>query len=468
MQDFKHLTSKKRFSGFGFFRATTSSTGNRRISAKDERFPGYLRPPKGKRLERLKHLLVFFAVVLALTPVCMYVFNQAPRAAVSLTHWMKTFLPTSPTAAEAARNPAISTFGIASRLLDSATLEGEQLVARTPAGDTLHYTIQNSLQQRIHDFMADYKVPYGVVVAIEPATGRILAMTSYSSIDPEWSQNSFFDLYPMASLFKIVTASAALENGKMNPDTVIEFRGNSYSENPRYWEVSPRGKNNRMDVSNAMGKSINPVYGRVAADIAGKAFVLESIHKFGFNQSLLPGTPAKESQAAEPLSTHGLMRMGAGLDHDVKISPLHAAVMMAAIANGGKMMSPGLTDKVLNSGGTAKETHIPREIRQLVSPETASSLTRMLTSTVTNGTSRKAFHDRRGRPLLEVDIAAKTGSINGTDPRGHYSWFAAFAPVDNPQIALAALVINQDKWKIKSSQVGERALQEFFDRQGTP
>ena len=156
--------------------------------------------------------------------------------------------------------------------------------------------------------------------------------------------------------------------------------------------------------------------------------------------------------------------MGAGLDHEVKISPLHAALMMAAIANGGRMMSPGLTDKVTNARGDAIETHTSREIRQLVSPETASSLTRMLSSTVTSGTSRKAFHDRNGRPRLDVQIAAKTGSINGTDPKGYYSWFAAFAPIQNPRIALVALVINQEKWKIKSSQVGEKALQEFFGK----
>jgi cell division protein FtsI/penicillin-binding protein 2 len=62
-----------------------------------------------------------------------------------------------------------------------------------------------------------------------------------------------------------------------------------------------------------------------------------------------------------------------------------------------------------------------------------------------------------------VDIAAKTGSINGSDPKGQYSWFAAFAPAHNPRIALVALVINQDKWKIKSAQVGEQALEEFFN-----
>ncbi len=88
----------------------------------------------------------------------------------------------------------------------------------------------------------------------------------------------------------------------------------------------------------------------------------------------------------------------------------------------------------------------------------------MLSSTVLTGTSRKAFHDRRGRPLLKVQVAAKTGSIDGKDPKGHYSWFAAFAPIQTPRIALVALVINPDKWKIKASQVGEQALEEFFRR----
>jgi cell division protein FtsI/penicillin-binding protein 2 len=329
-------------------------------------------------------------------------------------------------------------------------------------GELLHYTIHGDLQKRVYDFLVKNQVPYGAFVAIEPATGRILAMTAHSSVASEWSKSACFDLYPMASLFKIITASAALESRKITPETVIEFRGKATSENPRYWEANPRGKNNRTDVTYAMGKSMNPVYGRLAIDIAGKASLMESVNKFGFNQALLPGTSAKQSTASEPQNSHGLMLMGAGLDHEVKISPLHAAVMMAAIANGGKMMAPSLTDRITDRKGASKETFVPREIRSLVAPETAASLTRMLSSTVTTGTSRRAFHDRRGRPRLGVEIAAKTGSISGNDPRGQYSWFAAFAPIHNPRIALVALVINQNKWKIKSAQVGEQALEEFF------
>lgn len=460
MQDLKHLSSKKRSSGFGF---SNTRHGNRKLKPETEKIALRLRIPTGKRREQLKHLLLFVAIVLGLTPVFLLTFQHAPRAVKTVAMWFQSHQ--APKTAEATtRQPPSSAFKTASLLLENASETGEQLTAKTAAGDTLYYSIQADLQQRVHDFMAKNQVPYGVFVAIEPATGRILALTAHSSVDPNWEHNAFFDLYPMASLFKIITASAALESKKITPETVVEFRGNSYSENPRYWEISPKGKNNRMDLTYAMGKSINPVYGRVAADIAGKASVMESIRKFGFNQTLLPGTPAKESRAEEPQSNHGLMLMGAGLDHEVKISPLHAAVIMAAIANNGRMMHPGLTDKVIDSKGNIQDTHQPRDIRPLVSPETASSLTQMLSSTVTSGTSRRAFHDRSGRPRLAVEIAAKTGSINGTDPRGHHSWFAAYAPARNPRIALVALIINQDKWKIKSAQVGEQALEEFFGK----
>jgi cell division protein FtsI/penicillin-binding protein 2 len=460
MQDLKHLSHKKRSSGLGILNFGRS---NRKLTRSDERPAPLLPLPTGKRRERLKYLLLFIAMVLALTPVSVLIFRKAAPVAGVAISWFHSRTTPAPRDAQAAKQPPVSKFVMASSLLEEATGPADQLTARSIEGLLFHYTIRGDIQKRVHDFMAAYQVPYGVFVAIEPASGRILAMTSYSSVDPGWPRKAYFDLYPMASLFKIITASAALENKRINPDSVIEFRGKATSENPRYWEINPKGKNNRMDVTTAMGKSINPLYGRLACDIAGKTSVMECAEKFGFNQALLPGTSAKVSTASEPQNNHELMLMGAGLDHEVKISPLHAAVIMAAIANGGKMMVPGLTDSITDGKGASKEVFTPQELRSLVSPETATALTRMLSSTVTSGTSRRAFHDRRGRPRLNVDIAAKTGSIDGNDPRGHYSWFAAFAPVSNPRIALVALVINQDKWRIKSSQVGEQALEEFFN-----
>jgi penicillin-binding protein A len=458
MQDLKRLSRQKRRIGFSFFSFGSSS---RKMTRSGERPSPRLYFPTGKQRVQLKRLLVFVAILLALIPVSRFVYQKALSLGREARSWIGQPV-TAVKAAESSNKLPVSSFVTACSLLDDASGPPDQLTARTVEGELFHYTIRGDLQKRVHDFLEKNQVPYGVFVAIEPATGRILAMTAHSSVEPGWSKNASFDLYPMASLFKIITASAALENKKITPETVIEFRGNATSENPRYWEISPKGRNNRTDVTYAMGKSINPVYGRMACEIAGKASVMECVDRFGFNQALLPGTSAKESTATEPQSSHGLMLMGAGLDHEVKISPLHAAVMMAAIANGGKMMAPGLTDRITDSKGANREVFAPRVIRSLVAPETATALTRMLSSSVTTGTSRRAFHDRRGRPRIDVEIAAKTGSITGSDPRGHYSWFAAFAPAHNPRIALVALVINQDKWKIKSAQVGELALEEFF------
>ncbi|MBK5275747.1 MAG: penicillin-binding protein [Desulfuromonadales bacterium] len=459
MQDLKHLSRRKHSTGSGFF---SFGRGNRKIERSGEGPSPRLSLPKGKNREQLKRLLLFVAIVLALIPVYRLVFQRSPSVPGEVHSLGTTESASVAKPPEAPGKTPVSSFVTACSLLDDASGPSDQLSARTLEGELLHYTIRGDLQKRVHDFLVKSQVPYGVFVAVEPATGRILALTAHSSVDPGWSKTAYFDLYPMASLFKIITASAALESKKITPETVIEFRGKATSENPRYWEASPKGRNNRTDVTFAMSKSINPVYGRLARDVAGKTSVMESVNRFGFNQALLPGTSVKESTATEPQSGHELMLMGAGLDHDVKVSPLHAAVMMAAIANGGRMMAPTLTDSIIDRKGASKETFVPREIRRLVTPETAVSLTRMLSRTVTSGTSRRAFHDRRGRPRLAVEIAAKTGSISGTDPRGHYSWFAAFAPANNPRIALVALVINQDKWRIKSSQVGEQALEEFF------
>jgi len=454
MQDLKHLTRKKTALS-SFF---SSGNGNRKKMPPRSQTPR-LSFPTGKRREQLKYLLLFIAIVLGLTPVSIYLFKKAPAISAKISRWSKPNAP-APKKIE----PHANSFILANSLLPGADFSSDRLTATDATGQLLQYSIKSDLQKKVHDFISSKDVPYAVFVALEPATGRILAMTAHSSVDPQWSSSAYFNLYPMASLFKIITASAALEQKKINPDSVVEFRGNSYSENPKYWEIKPRGHNNRFDVTFAMGKSINPLYGRIASDIAGKDAIMACVQRFGFNQALLPGIPVKASQAAEPTSSHGLMLMGAGLDHEVKISPLHAANIIASIANGGVMMQPALTDKIADQGGGVKESFTPRELRRLVTPETACSLTRMLSSTVTTGTSRRAFHDRRGRPLVKVAVAAKTGSINGTDPKGYYSWFAAFAPIEKPEIALVALVINQDKWKIKSAQVGALALETFFNR----
>ena len=336
-------------------------------------------------------------------------------------------------------------------------------MATMPDGGTILYALDQDLQERVKQVMATNQVPYGAFVAIEPKTGRILALAGHSALDPAWVQNSCFGLYPMASLFKIITAAAALENKKVSPDTMFAYSGKLSSVNPKYWYVKPGRHNQEMSLSIAMGKSVNPVFGRLASDVVGRDSIMSCAERFGFNQALLPGTCVLTSTAETPKSDTELKLMGAGLGREVKISPFHAALMMAAIANEGVMMTPALAQEIKNGKGETIFSLEPRTERRMVAPEIAGQLAKMLSTSVNSGTSRKAFHDRRGRPkLASIDVAAKTGSIDGKSPAGHYSWFAAYAPIKDPQIAIVALIVNQEKWKIKASYLGEQALEAFF------
>jgi len=437
MQDFKDLDNKRR-----------------RPSANTARVPEATTAEAPPRTRRLRIVLPIVALLLASYPI-ISIFG-APR------------VKPAGSAAKAATLPPLTkvdnwgAFRLAADAYPNARAQQGTFSAPLPQGGTVVYAINQAVQARVEKLLNDNKVPYGLFVAIEPKTGRVLATVSHSSVQPGWEKNAYYNVYPMASLFKIVTASAALEERKVTADTPFAFNGRLTSESPKYWRVRAHG-NQQMPLSLAMGKSVNPVFGRLAGEVVGRDPLLLYAQHYGFNENIFPGTPVTPSRAPAPGSVDQLMLMGAGLNHEVRISPFHAATIMATVANGGVMMTPSLAKEIVDAKGVPVFNQQPQPLRTVITPATAASLARMLSTTVLNGTSRKAFHDRRGRPMLaSLHVAAKTGSIDGKDPAGHYSWFAAYAPMEDPQIALAALVINQNKWRIKATTVGEQALEAFF------
>lgn len=446
MQDIKHLTKAK---GSLLQRLSSRNSGQR------GNFRKRLAEPS-QRKRRLRLLLPAIALVLALWP-----FYHLLTSSLAST-------PGSKTVTKPAAPPKFSpldrfqSLQLSTDLLSSAREVGTRIESPLSDGGTVIYNLDRELQDKVARFFNDNRVPYGVFVAMEPKTGKVLGMVSHSTVDPDWEKRAYFQIYPMASLFKIITASAAMEHNKVSPDTVIAFNGRLTSVNPNYWQ--PRGRRSpEMSLTDAMGKSVNPVFGRLASEFVGREDLVLQANRFGFNQPLFPGTAIMQSTAFSPQSDAELKLMGAGLGREVKISPLHAAAMMAAVANHGVMMTPLLAEKVTSGTGTVLYSATPLELRRLLSEETTVKLAKTLSTTVHKGTSRRAFHDRKGRALLaRLTIAAKTGSIDGKDPQGQYSWFAAYAPMEDPQIALVALVVNQGRWNVKASHVGEKALEAFF------
>ena len=325
------------------------------------------------------------------------------------------------------------------------------------------YTLDPELQEEALAVFRRYRVPYGAFVAVEPATGRVLALAEYSSQEPDMRDFCRRATYPAASLIKVITAVAALETGEVTPETPIRFQGNPYRLYPR--KISPRYRyreNNVHTFAEALATSNNVVFAKVGADVVGAERLRAALHAFGFNREIPFEFPFQPSRAVVPEERYPLARTAAGFG-EVYLSPLHAALIAAAVGNGGVMMRPYVVDRIEDAQGRVLYRGEPAPFSRVAPPDVAWKVARMMEKTVTRGTSAKVFYRYARRLRREVGVAGKTGSLTGDDPPGKYEWFIGFAPVENPSIAAASLVVNQgDLWHIKGTYVAQRVMREFF------
>jgi len=156
-----------------------------------------------------------------------------------------------------------------------------------------------------------------------------------------------------------------------------------------------------------------------------------------------------------------LARTAAGFG-DVYLSPVHAALIAAAVGNGGVMMRPWVVESIRDNQGKVIHRGSPAVLGRCVSEPVARSVSQMMQMTVAKGTSTKVFSRYARRLWHDVQIAGKTGSLMGDNPPGMYEWFIGFAPADAPKIAVASLVVNRELWHIKGTYVAQAVMREFF------
>jgi peptidoglycan glycosyltransferase len=343
------------------------------------------------------------------------------------------------------------------RLLADGATEG-----RTPSGTNVTLTLAPGLQKDMFDLFRRYDPAYGVFAAMEPATGRVVALVGYrrgGTSDPELPLRA---IYPAASLVKVVTAAAALETGRISPEDEIRYWGGIYRLTPRGLRARAGPGAPAMTLEDAIAKSANAVFGRVAVEYVGRRLLETYLEKFGFGAPIPFCLPVGLSHAEIPSDEFHLARTGAGFG-DVYVSPLHVAMIMSAIASEGEMPAPILIERVTAADGAVLYETSPAKWRDAVAPDTAEALLRMMVKTIQAGTSRRAFGTPRSTPLLQdMEVAGKTGSLSGWSPRMRFEWFAGVAPVEDAQLAVAALVVNDDHWKIKGSFVGREAFSSYF------
>jgi cell division protein FtsI/penicillin-binding protein 2 len=349
------------------------------------------------------------------------------------------------------------------RSLKLAHRDGDAWVATDTVGRRIEYTIDPGLQEKAQKLFKQYQLPYAAAVAIEPSTGRLLAYASHSSANPNAGDLARDPSPPTASVFKLITSSALIETGGATPASKVCYCGGSSRIDAIHLRDDPRREHSCATLAEALGSSINAVFAKMADRHLDPSTLLRFAHSFGFGQSLGFSFAPPPSPIDVPSDRLEFARTAAGFWH-AYMSPLHGALIAATIANDGTMPKPMMVQRVIGPDGEQLAGPLRGEpLRRVISPATAHTIGKMMLRTVRNGTSRSAFLDSRGRPVLhDIAVAAKTGSLSANDPYRAYSWWVGFAPADKPRIALAALVVNTELWRIKSSFVARELLREYL------
>ena len=303
----------------------------------------------------------------------------------------------------------------------------------------------------------------GSVVAIEPQTGKVRVMVSIPEYDPNLIPSnigrlerdranqpllnrSTQELYPPGSTFKVVTAAAAMDSGKVNPDSVID--GSSPREISGVPLANSGGQSfGPIAFTDALTNSVNTVFAQVGEEV-GRETMVEYLRRFGFYQDpeldypsfqMIPsGIINGEGDYVTEGFDVGRVAIGqGGLEGEIRSSPMQMALVAAAIGNRGRLMKPQLTDSVVRKDGRIKERVQPDLQSQVVKPEVADQLAQMMGRVVEEGTGTAAA-------LSGITVAGKTGTAEvGANREFTQPWFIAFAPVENPRMAIAVTIERQ-------------------------
>lgn len=333
----------------------------------------------------------------------------------------------------------------------------DRLIQGDQRGDDVRTTLQPSVMKAA---VQGLNGRAGSVVAIEPKTGKVLAMVTVPSFDPDeliakgdpyrktlkngalLSRATQFGYVP-GSTFKVVTTAAALDSGKYTPDTIVD------GSNNQVFASVPLGNFGGEDpgqitVRQALVQSVNGAFGNIAVDLGGKT-LQGAMEKFGFDQRPPLDLPQAEIRRSGIVRKDKLIdatskyvdlaRTGIGQDK-LAVTPLQMAMVVSAVANDGKLMKPHLVDRVTDPDGRVQEDVQPEVYKQSMKASTAASLRSMMANVVDEGTGSQANLG------TGVQVGGKTGTAELGNPTAGINnlWFIGFAPVQNPKVAVAVIV----------------------------
>ncbi|MBV9061013.1 MAG: penicillin-binding protein 2 [Pseudonocardiales bacterium] len=336
------------------------------------------------------------------------------------------------------------------------------ITGREPSGGSVELTINPAVQKAAYEGLTR-KGYTGAVVAIKPSTGEILAMASTPSYDPNrlsshdgavqeaaWNADTspqnhspltdraVAATYPPGSTFKLVVTAAALESGRATPNTplpaasALQLQGTTTLLHN--FADQPCGGGTTATLTQALVRSCNTAFAQLAT-IVGENELRKQAQALGIGQQdlTIPIPVAPSTVGAIP-DIAALEQSGIG-QRDVALSPLQNAMVAATIANGGVRMKPQLVRNILGPDLSVLERFAPEQAGVAMSRFTASEIRDMMVA------AENSY--RNDGKINGITIAAKTGTAeHGADPKNTppHGWYVAFAPANNPQVAVAVVV----------------------------
>jgi len=346
-----------------------------------------------------------------------------------------------------------------STLLDTTL---ERLRGATIVGNDVILTLRPRAQRVAMDALGGQ---CGAIVALEPKTGKVLVMASSPSYNPNLVERHFAriqrasgpcgiaplldrassGLFIPGSIFKVVTASAALDSGTYTTGSTFYDPGYcvEYGKHVNNFDTStPFGT---VNFTQALVNSINSSFCEMGKKL-GPAKILDYARRYGFYSDPPVDLPSGERapsglyQSGKLLARSDESRVDPGRlafgQERMLVTPLQMAMVAGAIANKGVVMKPHLTDRVRKPDGTTLVKMKPDELRRAVKPEVAEEIAGMMEGVVSGGTGTAA-------QIPGVRVAGKTGTAETGRQGRNTTWFICFAPVDDPKVAIAVVLQNQ-------------------------
>jgi peptidoglycan glycosyltransferase len=342
----------------------------------------------------------------------------------------------------------------------------DKLKGITQRGNNVVTTIDVNAQRVAQTALAG---KCGAAVALDPTTGKVLVWASQPTYDPNLVEGHFNQisrvsapctpaaplldrvsqgLFIPGSTFKVVTAAAALDSGRVKPTTTFTDRGYCIEYGKKVLNFADQSGPEvfgTVTFAESLQHSINAVFCQIGKELGARA-VLDQAKDFGFYEKPPVELPSDE------ITPSGLYRNGKLYDPNdpnavdpgrlafgqerLLATPLQMALVAAGVANGGTIMRPTLVDRVVAPDGKVIQRTDPDTWKEAMKPQTAAELTAMMTSVVTGGTGTAA-------QIPGIQVAGKTGTAETGRAGQNDTWFIAFAPAQSPKVAIAVALSNQ-------------------------